>query len=74
MSVSTKGFICHSNFNLLMLKHTKSLEKSDIPSLEMPDLLNTSIKSYMMCPNMLKPKYICLFPQKVSFVTVTLPN
>ena len=35
---------------------------------------NISIKSYMMCPNMLKPKYICLFPQKVSFVTVTLPN
>ena len=23
---------------------------------------------------MLKPKYICLFPQKVSFFTVTLPN
>ena len=23
---------------------------------------------------MLKPKYLCLFPQKVSFVTVTLPN
>ena len=27
-----------------------------------------------MCPNMLKPNNICLFPQKVSFVTVTLPN
>ena len=28
----------------------------------------------MLCPNMLKPKYVCLFPQMVSFVTVTLPN
>ena len=35
---------------------------------------NISIKSYMMCPNLLKPKYICLFPHEVSLVTVTLPN
>ena len=38
MYVFTKGFICHSNFTQLKLKHTKSLETSDIPSWEMPDL------------------------------------
>ena len=31
MSDSTKGLICHSNVTLLMLKHTNSLEASDIP-------------------------------------------
>ena len=36
MSVFTKGLICQSNFTLLMLKHSKSLETSNIPSLEMP--------------------------------------
>ena len=39
-SVSTiiKSIIRHNKFTLLMLKHTISLEISDIPSLEMPHL------------------------------------
>ena len=38
MSVSTKDPICHSKFTQLMLKNTKSLETSDIPSWEMAHL------------------------------------
>ena len=38
MSDSTMSITCHSNVTNSMLKHTKSLETSDIPSWEMPHL------------------------------------
>ena len=38
MSVSTISIICHNKFTYLMLKLTKSLEISDIPSWEVPHL------------------------------------
>ena len=38
MSVSTISITCHSNVTKSVLKHTKSLETSAIPSWEMPHL------------------------------------
>ena len=55
-----------------MLKHTKSLEISDIPRWEVPHLGIfpwNPISGVRIC---LVPILICPFPLKVSFVTVTL--
>ena len=38
MSVSTISVIRHNKFNSLLLKHTKSLKISNIPSWEVPHL------------------------------------
>ena len=57
-----------------MLKHTKSLEISDIPSWEVSYLgifPYNPIRCVEICSI---PTLICLFALKVSFVTINLPK